>query len=408
MAGTSKMMERVYRTADDLTTMEINTIVKNTMTGMKTSDKDSIALYELAGIYAIELERIGNHYEEIYGDLSFDSPFADLNEMANDEKAFLHREKNGSRIKFRIKESKAKEKEDGISVSIETSERRNFFRPFVVFDTGGVFSFRELAIWSNAAANWLADKKEGLSESAGRIEKDRNQLGRIAAKCMEMAKMIEVFFEASFADEDGRGEKVMRVGRPEVRALIRKHTSDNQKESEKFDPATLKEIRVDNWQSATGLDILSDDAMADPDWGEAMKNSLRLLLQYFSARHFPPEGESDVMYPVAEVGYQNFIDSLQIFGNSPRHEEGNEFRLDLRDRMMLRKSIDIGVEHIIMQTRIGIDGDITTRVAQSFADEPIQFVLNMHNTSIEISVNFWNKIFDTLVSFFQLFIKKRT
>lgn len=58
----AKHIEKVIRTAEDLTTLEINTIVKRSMTGGKQPDDDKEALYKLAGIYSSELERLGNRY----------------------------------------------------------------------------------------------------------------------------------------------------------------------------------------------------------------------------------------------------------------------------------------------------------------------------------------------------------
>ena len=59
--------EKIQRTGEDLTTLEINTILKKTMTGAKSSDQDGFALYQLAGIYAVELVAMGEKYQILLG-----------------------------------------------------------------------------------------------------------------------------------------------------------------------------------------------------------------------------------------------------------------------------------------------------------------------------------------------------
>jgi len=72
--------------------------------------------------------------------------------------------------------------------------------------------------------------------------------------------------------------------------------------------------------------------------------------------------------------------------------------LDLRQRLLVRKALDIGSEEIVMQSIIGLDGDVTTRILEKFANNPNDLVLNIHNESIRMSVGYWNKIIETLVA----------
>ena len=126
-----------------------------------------------------------------------------------------------------------------------------------------------------------------------------------------------------------------------------------------------------------------------PDiWQQAVFDVNRLKKRYDAAI----EKE---LYPFNELSKSDFLDTTE------------KLNFDLRDRMMLRKVIDIGVEKIVMQTRIGIDGDVTTRISQDFSEKPLQFVLDMHNTSIQMSVNFWEKIFEALISFFRNVLSRR-
>ncbi len=81
-------------------------------------------------------------------------------------------------------------------------------------------------------------------------------------------------------------------------------------------------------------------------------------------------------------------------------------KLDFRDRQVIIKALDLGVERVVMQTRVGMDGDITTRVSEKFADDPKQFILDVHNKSVDLSVSFWKTLFDTLVEFGQKILSK--
>ncbi len=66
--------------------------------------------------------------------------------------------------------------------------------------------------------------------------------------------------------------------------------------------------------------------------------------------------------------------------------------LDLGEVMQLRKIYDLGTERIVMQTRIGLDGDVTTRISSKFANEPVDFINELHHRSTNISLDFWKTL----------------
>ncbi len=74
-----------------------------------------------------------------------------------------------------------------------------------------------------------------------------------------------------------------------------------------------------------------------------------------------------------------------------------ELTLDLRQLLLFKKANDIGTEKVVLQTIIGIDGDVTTRISQSFADKPIDFINKTHNEAIGISVKFWESLVNVVV-----------
>ncbi|MHC1775010.1 MAG: hypothetical protein AB9834_06295 [Lentimicrobium sp.] len=82
---------------------------------------------------------------------------------------------------------------------------------------------------------------------------------------------------------------------------------------------------------------------------------------------------------------------------SPDQARKYEPKLDLRQLMVIKKANDIGTERVVMQTIIGMDGDITTRISRSFADQPIQFVNDLHKDAISISVDYWKFLITIVV-----------
>jgi len=84
-------------------------------------------------------------------------------------------------------------------------------------------------------------------------------------------------------------------------------------------------------------------------------------------------------------------------GMTAQTAEKFELNLDLRQLMVFKKANDIGTEHVLLQTVIGMDGDVTTRISKSFADQPVQFINQMHHEAIGISVDFWKSLITVVV-----------
>lgn len=81
-----------------------------------------------------------------------------------------------------------------------------------------------------------------------------------------------------------------------------------------------------------------------------------------------------------------------------REAEKYELNLDLRQLMVIKKANDIGTEKVMLQTVIGMDGDITTRISKSFAEQPVAFINQMHHEAIGISVDFWKSLINVVVN----------
>jgi hypothetical protein len=94
----------------------------------------------------------------------------------------------------------------------------------------------------------------------------------------------------------------------------------------------------------------------------------------------------------------NDPETIMRFRNLPaKQAEKYELKLDLRQLMVFKKANDIGTERVVLQTVIGMDGDITTRVSRSFAEQPVAMINQMHHEAITISVDFWKNLIQVVV-----------
>ena len=81
-----------------------------------------------------------------------------------------------------------------------------------------------------------------------------------------------------------------------------------------------------------------------------------------------------------------------------RDADEYELNLDLRQLLVIKKATDIGTEKVVLQTVIGIDGDVTTRISKAFAEQPVAFINEMHRDAIGISVEFWKSLINVVVN----------
>jgi len=107
----------------------------------------------------------------------------------------------------------------------------------------------------------------------------------------------------------------------------------------------------------------------------------------------------------------NFDDpeTVKIFRSMPASKADDyELRLDLRQLLVIKKANDIGIEKVVMQTVIGMDGDITTRISKSFAEQPVVFINQIHHEAISISVDFWKSLINIVVKLGESILKLKT
>ena len=109
-----------------------------------------------------------------------------------------------------------------------------------------------------------------------------------------------------------------------------------------------------------------------------------------TVKGIPVDGKDTYLFDL-EITISNF--------RTMRSEDADklELDLDLRQLMVIKKANDIGTEKVILQTVIGMDGDVTTRISKAFANQPVTFINDMHHEAIGISVDFWKSLITVVV-----------
>jgi hypothetical protein len=131
---------------------------------------------------------------------------------------------------------------------------------------------------------------------------------------------------------------------------------------------------------------------------ETISNDVRSILKMAdTVKGIPVDGRDTYLFDLEET-ISNF--------RTMRSEDADklELDLDLRQLMVIKKANDIGTEKVILQTVIGMDGDVTTRISKAFADKPVSFINEMHHEAIGISVDFWKSLITVVVELGKNFI----
>jgi hypothetical protein len=99
---------------------------------------------------------------------------------------------------------------------------------------------------------------------------------------------------------------------------------------------------------------------------------------------FPPQK--------ASLGWNNDIDIQTI-------NESDDLDLTPEHITMVRKIWEIGMEQVLLQTSVQIDGDITSVLAHDFINMPErtqQMIMKVHEDSISSSTRIWKMLFETI------------
>jgi hypothetical protein len=94
------------------------------------------------------------------------------------------------------------------------------------------------------------------------------------------------------------------------------------------------------------------------------------------------------------------------------HERVPLADLDLEDRAAIRKIWEMGVEEVVAQTCVQIDGDVITRLSPQLIDsgaaEIRTLLLTIHRDSVGIGLQHWSFLADTAVKFAKNLFSRRS
>jgi hypothetical protein len=69
-------------------------------------------------------------------------------------------------------------------------------------------------------------------------------------------------------------------------------------------------------------------------------------------------------------------------------------RLDAEDAIRVRKIWEVGVERIVAQTVIQIDGDVITRIQEGLSDQQVRSLMQVQRSGIDTGVRYWSTLLD--------------
>jgi hypothetical protein len=69
-------------------------------------------------------------------------------------------------------------------------------------------------------------------------------------------------------------------------------------------------------------------------------------------------------------------------------------RLNAEDATRIRKIWEVGVERIVAQTVIQIDGDVITRIQEGLSDQELQSLLQVQRSGVDTGVRYWSTLLD--------------
>ncbi len=76
-----------------------------------------------------------------------------------------------------------------------------------------------------------------------------------------------------------------------------------------------------------------------------------------------------------------------------------DFRnINPRVKAKFRRMYDMNAEKIVLQTRFGIDGDVTSRISTEFKEMDQQMLLKIHDQHTNLSLGYWKELISTVTS----------
>lgn len=91
--------------------------------------------------------------------------------------------------------------------------------------------------------------------------------------------------------------------------------------------------------------------------------------------------------------------SLNRIGDDPRAQARDALQIDTRDTTLLRKTWEIGVQEVVAQTVIDLDGDTITYIARRYSSPSWGHMLEVHRLGVQSAVGYWGNLIDAMRRF---------
>ena len=72
--------------------------------------------------------------------------------------------------------------------------------------------------------------------------------------------------------------------------------------------------------------------------------------------------------------------------------------IPIETTVQIRKAWDVGTETVLLQTSVQVDGDVITRISPSIEVPERDFLLSLHNGSVQTGLGQWKALFDLVKS----------
>jgi len=158
-----------------------------------------------------------------------------------------------------------------------------------------------------------------------------------------------------------------------------------------------KLILILTWQKYQNIAINNTT-----DSFKKLHNILSDLTQDFTQKNIRLDTKDYILFLriVSFCDYLKSTKNLILFNDTPLYDlsvsellnKSSEITAPIKDRVKLHRIYDLGVEHVVMQTRFSLDGDVVTRIEKDFAASPQNTIIEIHNKQINLSVNYWKSL----------------
>lgn len=173
---------------------------------------------------------------------------------------------------------------------------------------------------------------------------------------------------------------------------------------------SMREV-TNGWDSFERLrlacDELVDAGKVPTDGAEVVTRVLNAceVLKYIVQgieQRFPP-GQSKRRGDVADWGDLIPRTRRELVADAQHHKRVPQL-LRSEDYRIIRKAWEIGVEHVLVQTTVQLDGDVVTRISSQLlhehADEVRALVLSAHGRGVDIGLSHWRSLVQTSLELF--------